>query len=49
VSMAKTQNEAQEMIHQQLMAQGLINGSKEYQAALTEAWKANNVQSLPIQ
>ena len=49
VSMARTQNEAQEIIHRQLMAQGLVNGSKEYQEAMTAAWRENNVQSLPLQ
>lgn len=49
ISMARTQNEAQEMIHTQLMQQGLINGSAEYQEAMTQAWKDNNVSSLPIQ
>ena len=49
VSMARTQNEAQEIIHKQLMAQGLINGSKAYQEALDAAWKNNNISQLPIQ
>lgn len=49
VSMARTQNEAQEIIHRQLMAQGLINGSKEYQEAMTKAWTENNIKSLPLQ
>lgn len=49
VSMARTQNEAQEIIHRQLMAQGLVNGSKEYQEAMTKAWTENNVKSLPLQ
>jgi hypothetical protein len=30
------------------MQQGMVNGSKEFQEAMTEAWKANNVSSLPI-
>lgn len=46
---ARTQTEAQEAIHAQLMQQGLINGSREYQDAMTQAWKDNNVASLPIQ
>ena len=46
---ARTQTEAQEAIHSQLMQQGLINGSQEYQEAMTQAWKDNNVASLPIQ
>ena len=49
VTMARTQTEAQEIIHKQLMAQGLVNGSKAYQDAMTEAWKANNISNLPLQ
>ena len=49
VSMARTQNEAQELIAKQLMQQGLINGSKEFQTAMDQAWKDNNVQALPMQ
>lgn len=44
----RTQNEAQELIAQTLMKQGLINGSKEFQDAMTKAWKDNNISSLPI-
>ena len=49
VSMAKTQNEAEQIIHNQLNAQGLVRGSKAYQEAMQEAWKTYNVSSLPIQ
>ena len=49
VSMARTQNEAQEIIARNLMQQGMVNGSKEFQEAMTQAWKDNNVSSLPIQ
>ncbi len=49
ITMARTQNEANEIITRQLMQQGLINGSKEFQEALTQAWKDNNVQALPMQ
>ena len=49
VSMAKTQNEAEQIIHNQLNAQGLVRGSKAYQDAMTQAWKDNNVSQLPIQ
>lgn len=49
VSMAKTQNEAEQIIHNQLNAQGLVRGSKAYQDAMTQAWKDNNISSLPIQ
>ena len=48
VSMARTQNEAQEIIAKSLMQQGLVNGSKEFQQAMNEAWQANNIASLPI-
>ena len=48
VSMARTQNEAQEMIAKSLMQQGMVNGSKEFQTAMDEAWQANNIASLPI-
>ena len=49
ITMAKTQTEAQEIIHTQLMQRGLVNGSAEYQEAMTQAWKDNNVSSLPVQ
>lgn len=45
---AKTQQEAQEIIHKQLAAKGLINGTDAYQAEMDKAWKANNVNKLPI-
>lgn len=48
VTGARTQNEAQELIASALMKQGLINGSKEFQDAMTKAWVDNNIQSLPI-
>lgn len=48
VSMARTQNEAHEIIARQLMQQGMLNGSKEFQTALDQAWKDNNVSALPI-
>lgn len=48
VSMARTQTEAQEIIARQLMQQGMVNGSKEFQTAMDAAWQANNVSSLPI-
>ena len=49
VSMARTQREADDIIHGQLNAQGLVRGSKAYQEAMQEAWKTYNVSSLPIQ
>jgi hypothetical protein len=44
----KSQNEAQEIIAQTLMKQGLTNGSKAFQEAMTQAWKDNNISALPI-
>lgn len=44
----RTQNEAQELIAQTLMKQGLTNGSKAFQEAQAKAWKDNNISSLPI-
>lgn len=49
MSGVRTQTEAQEVIAQTLMKQGLTNGSKAFQEAMTQAWKDNNVQSLPMQ
>lgn len=44
----RTQNEAQELIAQTLMKQGIANGSKAFQEAMNKAWKDNNIQNLPI-
>lgn len=49
VSGARTRSEANEIITQQLMQQGLVNGSEAFQAALTQAWKDNNIAALPMQ
>ena len=49
VSMARTQSEAYEVIANQLMKQGLTNGSKEFDKAIKEAMAADNVRALPIQ
>ena len=49
VSMARTQNEAHEIITKQLMQQGMINGSKQFQEALDKAWKDYGIGKLPIQ
>lgn len=49
VSGARTRSEANEIITQQLMQQGLVNGSEAFQAALTQAWKDNNISALPMQ
>lgn len=47
VSMARTQSEADDIIHNQLNAQGLVRGSKSYQEAYDAAWKQYNISSLP--
>lgn len=49
ISMARTQVEADDIITKQLMQQGLINGSAEFQEAKDAAWRDNNVSALPIQ
>jgi hypothetical protein len=49
LSGVRTQTQAQELIAQTLMKQGLTNGSKAFQEAMTKAWVDNNIQSLPIQ
>lgn len=48
LSGARTQVEAQEMIAKTLMAQGLTNGSADFQKAMDAAWKDNNVAQLPL-
>ena len=48
VSMARTQQEADNIIHNQLNAQGLVRGSKKYQEAYDAAWRDNNIVSLPV-
>ena len=45
---ARTQVEAQDIIARALMAQGMTNGSKQFQEAMTQAWKDNNISSLPV-
>ena len=47
---AKTQDEAHEIIAKALMAQGKINGSKEFDDAMAAEWKANNdvIKKLPV-
>lgn len=44
----KSQTEAQELIAQTLMKQGLTNGSKAFQEAMNKAWADNNISALPI-
>lgn len=50
LSGARTQDEAHEIITKQLMAQGKINGSKEFADAMAQAWKDNKdvLKGLPI-
>ena len=50
VSGVKSQDEAQEIIARQLMARGLINGSKEFEEAMSAAWKENRdvIKALPL-
>ena len=47
---AKSQDEAHEILAKQLMAQGLINGSKEFADAMAKAWKDNHdvIKNLPL-
>lgn len=45
---ARTQNEAYEIIAKALMAQGKTVGSQKFDEAMQQAWKDNNVKSLPI-
>ena len=50
LSGARTQNEAHEILAKQLMAQGKINGSKEFADAMAQAWKDNHdvIKALPV-
>ena len=48
VSMARTQQEADNIIHNQLNAQGLVRGSQKYQEAYDAAWRDNNIITLPV-
>jgi len=47
---ARTQDEAHEIITKQLLAQGLVNGSKKFADAMAQAWKDNHdvIKALPI-
>ena len=45
---ARTQEEAYEAIASSLMAQGMTIGSNEFETAMSKAWAANNVKSLPL-
>ena len=47
---ARSQDEAHEILAKQLMAQGLINGSKQFADAMAKAWKDNHdvIKNLPL-
>lgn len=49
VSQARSQTEASNIIKEQLMQRGLVNGSKEYQEEFGKAWQENNIKDLPLQ
>ena len=49
VTMARTQSEADNIIHQQLCSRGLTRGTAAYQEAYDAAWKDGNVSALPRQ
>ena len=50
LSGARTQTEAQDIIARQLMAQGMVNGSKQFAEAMAQAWKDNRdvLKALPV-
>ena len=50
ISGATTQDQAHEIIAKQLMERGLVNGSKEFNEAMSAAWKENHdvIKTLPI-
>ena len=45
---ARSKVEAEDIISKALLARGMTKGSKAYQDAFSEAWKTNNVASLPM-
>lgn len=47
VSGAKSRVEATDIISKALMAQGMTVGSDDYDRAMTQAWKDNNISALP--
>lgn len=47
VTGAKTRTEAYDMIAQSLMSQGMTVGSAQFDAAMSQAWKDNNISALP--
>jgi hypothetical protein len=48
LSAARNQQDADNIIHNQLMAKGLVRGSDAYQEEYNKAWKDNNISSLPF-
>lgn len=48
VTGAQTRTQANEMVTQALLKQGLVNGSKEFQEALSKAWEDNKIADLPM-
>ena len=50
ISGATSQDQAHEIIAKQLMERGLVNGSKEFNEAMSAAWKENHdvIKTLPI-
>ena len=49
LSGARTQSQANDIITDALLRQGLTIGSREFQDAMTKAWTENNIKSLPLQ
>lgn len=47
VTGAKTRTEAYDMIAAALMSQGMTVGSAQFDAAMSQAWKDNNISALP--
>ena len=47
ISGAKTRTQAYDIIANGLIAQGKMPGSAEFDTAMTEAWKDNNISALP--
>lgn len=47
VTGAKTRTEAYDMIAASLMSQGMTVGSAQFDAAMSQAWKDNNIAALP--
>ena len=50
LSGARSQSQAQDIIAKALMAQGKVNGSKEFEEAMAQAWKDNRdaIKALPL-